>query len=198
MDWSAPVWRQLHTMTDPKKDEKPTVTVTTTPLPPTAPTTEQLSKFGFTSEQMQFIQQLVISASITAAQAAIQNAPKPAAPSQNQTIIPQCEKCHQLISACKDKHVKMVVFPTKYPEFAEWFAGVKMTYNNLHTQYFATKDYSGFYHQRSDCDYGYGPKHGSIVFAIGLRSPQEELTDYQRDCCIYLLEQIKEGKIKQL
>jgi len=36
------------------------------------------------------------------------------------------------------------------------------------TRYFGVKNYDGFGDQRADCEYGMGPRHGSIVFRIGL------------------------------
>lgn len=39
--------------------------------------------------------------------------------------IQRCDKCGQNVKACKDDgHVQMVVYPTKYPEFGDWFMGV--------------------------------------------------------------------------
>lgn len=37
----------------------------------------------------------------------------------------------------------------------------------LKTRYFGIKNYAGFGDQREDHEYGYSPKHGSIVFSIG-------------------------------
>lgn len=34
-----------------------------------------------------------------------------------------CGECGQLEVACKGEHTKMVVFPARFPEFAEWFQG---------------------------------------------------------------------------
>lgn len=38
----------------------------------------------------------------------------------------------------------------------------------LFKRYFGTKRYDRWSNQREDHDYGYGPKHGSIVFSVGL------------------------------
>ena len=35
----------------------------------------------------------------------------------------RCSACGQWRNACEDKHVKMVVFPTRYPEHAAFFTG---------------------------------------------------------------------------
>lgn len=48
------------------------------------------------------------------------------------------------------------------------------------------------FHQRCDCEYGYGPAHGSIVFQVGLQQERRKqplpLTEEERDVCVrYLL-----------
>lgn len=40
--------------------------------------------------------------------------------------------------------------------------------HKLQRQYIGVKDYDRFRGQRTDCEYGYGPTHGHIVFAIEL------------------------------
>jgi ferredoxin-like protein FixX len=37
-----------------------------------------------------------------------------------------CQECGQFKVACEGKHTEMVVFPTKYPEHAEFWPGVKL------------------------------------------------------------------------
>ena len=59
----------------------------------------------------------------------------------------------------------------------------------LRAEYIGQKLYEGF-DQRTDCRYGYGPSHGSIYQRIGLRNPKQELSDYDLECCLYLLENI--------
>ena len=73
----------------------------------------------------------------------------------------------------------------------------------LRSVYIGAKRYSG-YHQRCDCQYGFGPSHGSIVFAVelmpdvrdracwpepGATLPDEQpLTQVERDAAVaYLL-----------
>lgn len=41
----------------------------------------------------------------------------------------------------------------------------------LRREYFGIKNYAGFGDQREDHSYGFGPKHGSIVFRIGRSNP---------------------------
>lgn len=69
---------------------------------------------------------------------------------------------------------------------------------HLKKQFYGNKEYSGYY-QRTDCEYGMGPRHGSIVDEIGLKgqSTQRDLTDDEKDACIYYLKnyaKIKEAK----
>jgi hypothetical protein len=73
-------------------------------------------------------------------------------------------------------------------------------YTDLNTVFFGCKDYAHWSHQREDCQYGYGPRHGSIVFAIELREDHrgKGLTDQQRSDCIYYLEALKAGKLRQV
>lgn len=56
------------------------------------------------------------------------------------------------------------------------------------------KIYSGFGPQRCDCEYGYGPRHGSVVFAVHLVEKyrkDEVLTEEQASACIYYLMNLK-------
>ena len=66
---------------------------------------------------------------------------------------------------------------------------------HLKRRYFGNKRYEGFY-QGCDCEYGYGPRHGSIVDRIELRNTQKELSDEEKDACIYYLKNYV--KIKEL
>lgn len=77
----------------------------------------------------------------------------------------------------------------------QWFSKLDLgPYKDLETRYFGTKSYDRWYGQRTDCEYGSGPRHGHIIFSIGLRGSYQErqelvesLTDEQRDACIYYL-----------
>lgn len=63
----------------------------------------------------------------------------------------------------------------------------------LWTEYFGTKNYDRWSGQRSNHEYGYGPKHGSTVFAVEINSnirmstPQSELTERQIEAVVYFL-----------
>jgi len=61
--------------------------------------------------------------------------------------------------------------------------------SKLKREYIGQKRYEGF-DQRTDCEYGYGPSHGYIYQRIGLRNPKRELSDYDIECCLYLLENL--------
>lgn len=63
---------------------------------------------------------------------------------------------------------------------------------HLAKEFYGNKNY-GSYYQRCDCQYGYGPRHGSICEEVGLRSEYrgEELTDEEKDACIYYLKNFK-------
>jgi hypothetical protein len=58
----------------------------------------------------------------------------------------------------------------------------------LRKGYYGNKRYEGYY-QGSNHSYGYGPKHGSVVDEVGLRSGAiiRDLTDDEKDACIYYL-----------
>lgn len=65
-------------------------------------------------------------------------------------------------------------------------------YVDLLRQFFGTKNYDRWIGQRCDCEYGYGPRHGSIVFAIGFTAAVRkrepfELTDDEAEAAIYYL-----------
>lgn len=59
---------------------------------------------------------------------------------------------------------------------------------HLKRQFFGNKRYEGYY-QGTDCEYGMGPRHGSIVDQIGLKQSARtrDLTDEEKDACIYYL-----------
>lgn len=62
-----------------------------------------------------------IAAGIVAAQAINRQTD---AASKGQVAHEKCQKCGQRVAGCKGKHVKMVVYPTGFPELAEYFRGI--------------------------------------------------------------------------
>lgn len=69
---------------------------------------------------------------------------------------------------------------------------IRAIYNDLWRTYFGTKNYAHWSGQRSDHEYGYGPKHGSVVFSIGFRGEirkrePRELTADETEAAIYYL-----------
>lgn len=57
----------------------------------------------------------------------------------------------------------------------------------LRTRCFGNKQYDRFY-QAADCEYGMGPRHGSIVDRISLNQRNHEFTEEEKTACIYYLE----------
>ncbi|MGC6389693.1 hypothetical protein ACMV8I_18810 [Ewingella sp. S1.OA.A_B6] len=68
----------------------------------------------------------------------------------------------------------------------------------LSEKYFGTKDYAHWSDQREDHEYGYGPRHGSIVFKVGLTNDalakflRGGLTEGDIESAIYCLMNIDE------
>lgn len=62
---------------------------------------------------------------------------------------------------------------------------------HMKSEFFGVKVYSGFGEQFCDCSYGYGPRHGSIVFSVGLtESAIKRIRDgasIDTDSAIYVL-----------
>ena len=67
---------------------------------------------------------------------------------------------------------------------------------HLKAEYYGNKRYESYY-QRSNHPYGYGPRHGSIVDEIALKHPDVELSDEEKDACIYYLKNYAEVKKAQ-
>ncbi len=70
-------------------------------------------------------------------------------------------------------------------------------------RYFGVKNYDAFGDQRTDCEYGMGPRHGSIVFSIGLTPALRQrvrtgphLEDQEIEDALYLLSALP--KIEEL
>jgi hypothetical protein len=73
---------------------------------------------------------------------------------------------------------------------------VRPIYGDLWRVQFGTKNYDRWHGQRSDHEYGYGPKHGITVFSVGFtdavrkRDPQA-LTPEEVEAAIYYLTNIQ-------
>ncbi len=81
-------------------------------------------------------------------------------------------------------------------EAVEFLATGKPQYNShyhdLWHVYFGTKNYDRWTGQRSDHDYGFGPRHGSNCFSVGLTSDvrqreEKKLTAEETEAAIYYL-----------
>jgi len=75
-------------------------------------------------------------------------------------------------------------------------APIRVTYSDLWRTYFGTKNYDAWSGQRCDSEYGYGPRHGSIVFSVGLALPvrkrdPQALTPEETEAAIYYLTNIQ-------
>jgi len=109
-------------MADQKKDEAKTIPLTETAAPSMDAKQQawvvELVK-GIMSEMVPQMMAMQL-ASVQASRAA------PSARDAQLAVLSgeQCKTCRQLLSACKDKHVTMVVYPEKYPEYGEHFRGV--------------------------------------------------------------------------
>ncbi|MBK9496676.1 MAG: hypothetical protein IPO08_19680 [Xanthomonadales bacterium] len=69
----------------------------------------------------------------------------------------------------------------------DWLAtGKSAAYQGLDQSDYGTKSYDRWFGQRSDHEWG-GPRHGSIIFQIGLKDRKRELTEEERDAAIYFL-----------
>jgi hypothetical protein len=68
----------------------------------------------------------------------------------------------------------------------------------LRKEFIGCKNYDRFTCQRSDHPYGYGPKHGSIVFRIELLDKLYSCSDEQLDCCIYFLQKLKQKNFREV
>ncbi len=83
-------------------------------------------------------------------------------------------------------------------DFIYWLASGEKAkdciYSPMQAAY-GTKNYDGFKHQRCDSKYGFGPRHGIVVFSVGLKSREAEPTASERAACIYYLELLKAGRL---
>ncbi len=73
-------------------------------------------------------------------------------------------------------------------------------FKKLRHKYFGCKNYASFYCQRHDCQYGFSPTHGTIVFSIALnewyRKEPEQITEEEVNACIYCL--VNLSKLKKV
>jgi len=92
-------------------------------IKPTTPATEV--KQAFTKEQLDQVQHVAIAAALAGADVKkVGNVAAAAQPTFDSRE--ECLVCHQTKAACREKHVKMVVYPIKYPEFITFFDGIKI------------------------------------------------------------------------
>ena len=82
----------------------------------------------------------------------------------------------------------------------DWFALGQKGRTNLRREYIGTKSYDRWHGQRSDHEYGMGPRHGRIIFSIGL-APEfrdHEFTEQECEAAVYYLlrlERVQKARI---
>jgi hypothetical protein len=69
---------------------------------------------------------------------------------------------------------------------------IRQIYGDLWRCAFGTKDYDGWHGQRCDSDYGCGPRHGHVIFSVGLtadvrKKSHADLTSAEIEAAIYYL-----------
>lgn len=70
---------------------------------------------------------------------------------------------------------------------------IREHYGDLWRVAFGTKSYDAWHGQRCDCEYGYGPRHGSIIFQIGITETvrkdrkHADLTPSEIEAAVYYL-----------
>lgn len=67
----------------------------------------------------------------------------------------------------------------------------------LFREYVGTKNYAHWHGQGASHPYGYGPKHGSMIFSIGLHAPvrariEKKISDEEASAAIYYLRNLVE------
>jgi len=79
---------------------------------------------------------------------------------------------------------------------------IKDFYNGcerLKRNYFGIKNYAHFGDQRCDCEYGYGPRHGYIVFSVGIKEKwQFDVKKIPVSDVIYALEAFRDFGYKDV
>jgi hypothetical protein len=93
--------------------------------------------------------------------------------------------------AGQDKDVVMEEFISKF--VTDW--------TFFKRRYLGTKSYASWHGQSIECEYGMGPSHGSVIFHIGYKRDfrnSEEMSDYQKNVCLYYLRNLKKIQGVQL
>ena len=81
--------------------------------------------------------------------------------------------------------------PSCIRDFVRWLlTGEASSYSAPPRYRIGTKDYDRWSNQRCDCERGYGPGHGSIVFAISTDREFADLTAAEREAAVYYLENL--------
>jgi hypothetical protein len=95
------------------------------------------------------------------------------------------EKCLRAL-----KHIRLQGLPTTNERKALIEEAITLIQRNgseaLKSGYIGYKNYAGFGDQRTDCSYGMGPRHGSIVYSIGRTNMGTESVTLGDDEIYYL------------
>jgi hypothetical protein len=75
--------------------------------------------------------------------------------------------------------------------------GLAVMDGKIYREYYGVKDYAQYIHQDADYEYGYGTKHGYVVFSIGLKNPGHVLTDEEIENCLYYLNLLLDEKSRK-
>ena len=89
--------------------------------------------------------------------------------------------------------------PTTVGCLDEAITDVASGFKSLRERYFGCKNYDRWVCQRCDADYGYGPKHGYIVFSIGLKHEwrkEIEIKDSDVEDILYYLNKLKNKEFR--
>ena len=76
---------------------------------------------------VKYVSEQMIPAAVAAAVSATTKQPTHAiapAPARAGSVLRKCHDCGQAETGCEGKHVQMVVYPTRYPQHADYFPGV--------------------------------------------------------------------------
>lgn len=100
----------------------------------------------------------------------------------------------KLTGAIYDKTGKIIT--TRYDVIKEAIKDFQTNeFFKIQRRYYGIKNYAGFGDQRNDCEYGYGPRHGSIVFQIEIVNKSEPTEDMINNAIYYLLKLVEFGTI---
>lgn len=97
----------------------------------------------------------------------------------------------RLVAASKNIYIHGTINPSRNYKIEEAIKLIQQDpLNALIKEYLGIKNYAGFGDQDCNCEYGYGPNHGSIVFSIGKVNRISDIKLGEDE--IYLLESVRD------